>query len=158
MPFRSASFDLLTCTYAFANLRDSLSVLREFARVTRAGGRIALIDVIAPENPERREELNRLESQRGHLYTRLLPRWEFLALFAQSELRIVNTRSRRRLCHFREWVRLSPAAAHHPKQALRLRNLLIDTIEGDKARVHARRSRDDIVFYHTTAWFLLEHA
>ena len=157
LPYRSGSFHLLTCTYAFANFRAPLAVLREFARVTRRGGRIALIDVIAPEDAARRERLNCLESARGHLYTRLLTRSEFLGMFAQSGLQVVTARSRRRLCHFREWIRLSPAAVHHPVHARRLRRMLIDSIEGDKAGLHPRRAQGDIIFYHTTAWFLLCH-
>jgi hypothetical protein len=35
--------------------------------------------------------------------------------------------------------------------------MLIDSIEGDKAGLHPRRAQGDIVFYHTTAWFLLCH-
>src|SRR5438067_13632593 len=65
LPYRSRSFHLLTCSYAFANFPDPLAVLREYGRVIRRDGRIVVIDLIAPENGAQRRWLNRLEGARG---------------------------------------------------------------------------------------------
>jgi ubiquinone/menaquinone biosynthesis C-methylase UbiE len=50
LPFRRGLFDLTTCTYAFANLADPLRVVKELARVTSPGGRVAIADVV-PQKP-----------------------------------------------------------------------------------------------------------
>ncbi len=154
LPYRNQSFQLVTCAYSFANFPDPLRVLQEFARVTRRGGRIAVIDVVAPEDVSRRAYLNHLEALRGHIYTRFLSRAEFVNLFRRARLRLESSRLQRRRRHFRDWLRLSPGAAN-PQRAHRLWQMLVDSIEGNKAGLNPRRVQGDIVFYHTTAWFLL---
>jgi ubiquinone/menaquinone biosynthesis C-methylase UbiE len=155
LPFPSCSFHLVTCSYAFANFRNPLAVLREYARVIRPGGRIAIIEVVAPENRGQRLRLNRLESQRGAFHTRVRSRSEFLKLFTQAGLGIIEVRERRRRCRFRDWLRLSPAALDSPQRARQLRGMLIDSIDGDKAGLDPHRAGGDIIFYHRTVWFLL---
>ena len=55
LPFRSDSFDLILCTQAFYLMADFRNVLAEFARVTRAGGRIILTTIgIWPHPPSDR--------------------------------------------------------------------------------------------------------
>lgn len=154
LPYRSRSFQLLTCSYSFANFPDPLGVLREFVRVTRRGGQIAIIDVIAPEDPARCAYLNRLESLRSHFYTRILKHSKFLALFRRARLGLISSRVQRRRRAFRDWLRFSPAAAN-PQRARLLRRILLNSIEGDKAGLRPRRSGNDIFFYPTTAWFML---
>lgn len=154
LPCRSRCFDLVTCTYSFANFRDPLGVLREFARVSTAGGRMVVADVLAPEDPAQCEYLNRLEALRGHFYTRVLTQREFLELFREARLEPETSRIQSRRRSFREWLRLSPAAAQ-PERARRLRRLLLESIDGDQAGLHPRRIASGIVFHHTTGWFLL---
>jgi SAM-dependent methyltransferase len=45
LPFASGTFDLVLCTQAFYLLEDFRKALSEFARVTRAGGRIVLTTI-----------------------------------------------------------------------------------------------------------------
>jgi demethylmenaquinone methyltransferase/2-methoxy-6-polyprenyl-1,4-benzoquinol methylase len=50
LPFRSASFDGITCGYALRNFTDLAGTFDEMARVTRQGGRISLLEVAEPES------------------------------------------------------------------------------------------------------------
>jgi demethylmenaquinone methyltransferase / 2-methoxy-6-polyprenyl-1,4-benzoquinol methylase len=50
MPFRSASFDGVTCGYALRNFTDLAATFEEMARVTRPGGRISLLEVAEPRS------------------------------------------------------------------------------------------------------------
>jgi len=50
LPFRSASFDGVTCGYALRNFTDLAGTFDEMARVTRAGGRLSLLEVAEPES------------------------------------------------------------------------------------------------------------
>lgn len=50
LPFRSASFDGVTCGYALRNFTDLAGTFDEMARVTRAGGRVSLLEVAEPRS------------------------------------------------------------------------------------------------------------
>jgi ubiquinone/menaquinone biosynthesis C-methylase UbiE len=154
LPYRARSFDLVMCSYAFANFSNPLEALSEFARVTKARGRIAITEILAPEEPERRVYLNRIEELRGGLPAKILGIDDFVALFRKAGLKLVSVNHRRRRRTGREWLRQSPAAANR-KQAHRLWRMLAESISGDLAGLHPRRQGDDIIFYHATACFLL---
>ena len=51
LPFPDSSVDGVTCCFALRNLLDLPTFFGEIARVTRKGGRIALLDVGVPTNP-----------------------------------------------------------------------------------------------------------
>lgn len=51
LPIASESVDGVTCGFALRNLVDLKVFFHEIARVTRSGGRIALLDVSTPTNP-----------------------------------------------------------------------------------------------------------
>ncbi|PYV06276.1 MAG: hypothetical protein DMG26_03570 [Acidobacteria bacterium] len=158
LPYRSRSFHLATCAYAFANFPDPLKVLQELARVTRRDGRIAIVDLVAPEDPAQRGFLCRLETLRGHLPARILSRSEFDALFRRAGLLLESCRFARRRRRFRDWLRLSPAAIRDPRRAHRLRRMLLDSLDGHRGGLAPRRLDGDIVFHHTTGWFMLRAA
>ncbi len=154
LPYRAGSFDLVTCTYSFANFPAPLQVLEEFRRVTRRGGRIAVVDLLAPEDSAQCSYLNRLEVLRGRLYTRILRRSEFLDYFRQAGLRLESLLVRKRRRNLHDWLRQSPAAAN-PHRARQLRRLILESINGDKAGLCPRKLQRDVVFHHATGWFLL---
>ncbi|MDQ4148869.1 MAG: ubiquinone/menaquinone biosynthesis methyltransferase [Actinomycetota bacterium] len=49
LPFRDGSADGITCGFALRNVVDLEHLFGEFARVTRSGGRIALLEVAEPK-------------------------------------------------------------------------------------------------------------
>jgi demethylmenaquinone methyltransferase / 2-methoxy-6-polyprenyl-1,4-benzoquinol methylase len=51
LPVRAGAVDGVTCGFALRNLVDLGAFFDELARVVRAGGRIALLDVATPPNP-----------------------------------------------------------------------------------------------------------
>lgn len=50
MPFADASYDALTCAYGVRNFPDADQGLREFARVLKPGGRLAILEFSYPTN------------------------------------------------------------------------------------------------------------
>ena len=154
LPFRDASFDLVTCAYSFAVFRDLPLVLRECARVMKPAGRMGLIDVVAPEDPHKCACLNRLEAMRSDFHTRIPTYSECLQFFRNSGLTVVSSRSRRAPQKMTDWLRLSPVAADACR-ARELRQALLDSISGDQAGLHPRREGREVHFEYQTAWFLL---
>lgn len=51
LPFADASFDAVTMSFGLRNVADASAALREFARVTKPGGRFVLCEFSAPTNP-----------------------------------------------------------------------------------------------------------
>jgi len=51
LPFADASFDTVTATCVFCSVPDPIAGLREVARVTRANGRVLLLEHVRPRNP-----------------------------------------------------------------------------------------------------------
>jgi SAM-dependent methyltransferase len=155
LPFGDAAFDVLTCAYTLANIRELPRLLRECARVLTPSGRMAFMDVIAPEDPAKCEYLNRLESMRGDCFTRIRRASELLEAFQEAGLPLEDSHysagCRQRMG---DWLRLSPAAEDHARSRV-LQQMLLDSIEGDKAGLHPLRQSDDLEFHHQTAWFLL---
>ena len=154
LPFPNGGFDLLTCTYSFANLPEPQKALKEFCRVTRRGGRIVVAEVIAPENPIACEYVNRLESLRSRIYTRVLTRAQFLRLFQTAGLELEASHFQWRHVSFRSWLRLASTKSI-PGRVYRLRKTLLDMIQNNCSGLHARRIHGELSFSHQTAWFLL---
>ncbi|HEX2863528.1 MAG TPA: bifunctional demethylmenaquinone methyltransferase/2-methoxy-6-polyprenyl-1,4-benzoquinol methylase UbiE [Deinococcales bacterium] len=48
LPYPDASFDAVTCAFGFRNFADFEAGLREFARVLRPGGRVAILEFPPP--------------------------------------------------------------------------------------------------------------
>ncbi|GAA2694863.1 demethylmenaquinone methyltransferase [Actinoplanes palleronii] len=51
LPFPDATFDAVTISFALRNVVDTGAALREFARVTRPGGRLVVCEFSTPTNP-----------------------------------------------------------------------------------------------------------
>ncbi len=154
LPFQDESFHVVTCSYSFANFRKPVKTLQELARAVRCRGKIALIDVIAPEEPGKRAYLNRLESQRSHFYSRIPSYSQYLDFFQRAGVALQVCTFHRRRQRWREWLRLSPAVSSGA-QARKLRHMILDSAEGDLAGLHPRRQGRDVFISYQTAWFLL---
>jgi ubiquinone/menaquinone biosynthesis C-methylase UbiE len=152
LPYPDGTFDVVTCTYAFANFRHPVRILREFARVTRADGRIAIIDVVAPANPKRRSRMNQIEACRCHLDTHIATRAQFLKQFAAAGLVVVRSASRFGRQSVREWLEHSPARIKH---AARIRVRLPKFVAGAKAEPQFGQRTSGCFVSYTTQWFVL---
>jgi len=152
LPYAGGTFDVVTCAYAFANFRQPVKILREFARVTRPGGRIGIIDVVAPANPKRRLRLNQVEACRSHLHTQIPSCTQFLKLFEAAGLVVLRSARHRRRQSIREWLERSPARI---KQPARIREMLAKFVDGGKAESDSERTTSSYFVRFTTQWFVL---
>jgi ubiquinone/menaquinone biosynthesis C-methylase UbiE len=73
LPFERDSFDLTATHRTLHHVARPELVISELARVTRMGGRVLVIDQIAPVDPLTAIELDRFERARDASHTRLLP-------------------------------------------------------------------------------------
>jgi SAM-dependent methyltransferase len=67
-------------------------VVAELARVTRPGGRVLVVDQLAPDDPAEAAALHEFETVRDPSHTRLLTDTELKELFAANGLALVRER------------------------------------------------------------------
>jgi len=86
LAFPDASFDLVTSRYSAHHYPHPFVALREFARMLRPGGRLLLVDVVAPEEPAQDTFLNAIELLRdpSHVRDHTVGQWQ--AMLAQAGL------------------------------------------------------------------------
>jgi len=99
LPFRSGSIDLVASAQTLHHIYEPVPFLREMARVARSGGRVLVVDQVAPESLEQATVRNRLEVLRDptHATSRPASAFRIVMLAAGLEIvdeRIVDSRSR----------------------------------------------------------------
>src|SRR3989441_11634547 len=59
LPLPGDVFDLVACAFSFADFPAPVQAVAEMCRVTRRGGRVAVLEAVAPEDPAQSPELDR---------------------------------------------------------------------------------------------------
>jgi ubiquinone/menaquinone biosynthesis C-methylase UbiE len=145
LPFPDATFDVVVNRSALHHFPHPAVTLAEMTRVTRAAGRLVLVDVVASENSEESTLHNALEILRDPSHVRMLPQSELLAmvldlgLHVQSSLTWINRRE------FDEWLRITNA----PERMAPLHAVMRALAKaGIQAGVNLRLEDDMVVFEH----------
>jgi SAM-dependent methyltransferase len=112
LPFLDASFELVTVRIAPHHYADAARAVREMARVLVPGGRLVVIDNIAPEDPLLDEYTNRWEKARDPSHVREYTASEWRGFLAAAGLRVERMETERRPHPFADWVeRMQMSAA-----------------------------------------------
>ncbi len=90
LPFPTASFDLVGTLRTFHHLTHPERALAELVRVTKANGRLLVIDQLAPLDPMRALELDRFERVRDPSHARKLSDQDMRSLFDMNGLRLLR--------------------------------------------------------------------
>lgn len=92
LPFGIGEFDLVCERAVLHHVPRPELVVAEMARVTRRGGRLLVIDQLAPFDPLLAIELDRFERTRDPSHTRLLSDGDLRALFEANGLMLIRSR------------------------------------------------------------------
>ncbi len=143
LPLPDQVFDLVTCAFSFPDFPTPAKAIAEICRVTRPGGRIAVLEAVAPEDSAQSAALDRLERLRSNgVPTHLLSLPELLALFREAGLLLLDASVSERRRRLEDW--LGPAAVRGGAVTRRrLRRQLLESARGDAAglRLEQRRGR-----------------
>lgn len=104
LPFLDASFDLVTVRIAPHHYASLSAAVREMARVLRPGGRLVLVDNIAPEDATLDALGNRWEQERDPSHVRNYTVSEWRAHLADVGLTITDVEVMRKTYEFAPWV------------------------------------------------------
>jgi SAM-dependent methyltransferase/catechol 2,3-dioxygenase-like lactoylglutathione lyase family enzyme len=113
LPFLDGAFDLVTVRIAPHHYADPALAVREMARVLRPGGRLVVVDNIAPDDPALDATLDDWERRRDPSHFRSYTRAEWRAFLAAASLRLTHEETGRKLVTFAPWAErmgMSPEA------------------------------------------------
>lgn len=155
LPFADAAFDLGICGYSLHHFAQPMAGLRELARVLRAGGSVALVDIIVPDGAEP-AAANAIERARDSSHETTFTRAQLESLFAQCGLRIRKREIGERLRVFSDWMRVvgwAPGDSVY-QETLRLLELQLGR---DTSGFAPHRAPDgDVAFIQTSLFLIAE--
>ncbi|MEX2211685.1 MAG: methyltransferase domain-containing protein [Gaiellaceae bacterium] len=93
LPYDRGSFDCAVSVDKLHRVRRPELAVAELARVTRLGGRILVVDRIAPIDPLTAIEVDRAERERDPEHARLLPEADMRGLFDANGLVLLRSQS-----------------------------------------------------------------
>lgn len=92
LPFDDYSFDLAATIRTLHHVQRPERLIAELVRVTRMGGRLLVVDQIAPADPLSALAIDRFERTRDPGHTRLLPESDLRQLFEANGLVLLRDR------------------------------------------------------------------
>ncbi|WP_034089943.1 class I SAM-dependent methyltransferase [Streptacidiphilus albus] len=104
LPYLDGQFDLVVCRLALHRVADPATMVREMVRVTRQGGRIGLVDMIAEADRASAEEADRLERLRDPSHNRTLPLAEVQGLLVAAGAALASTALRDEDLDLEDWL------------------------------------------------------
>jgi SAM-dependent methyltransferase len=152
LTFDSGSFDLVTCRAAFDHFDDPEKALRAMKRVLSPEGRMVVYEFVAPAELQKAHFYHEIETARdpSHLWSSSIH--EFEELFWKCGLeergRVINLLKR----EFDVWMSGLDAEGETKEK---VRRLIEDSIQGDKAGLAPRLRGGKLTFTHScVAWLL----
>ena len=140
LPFLDDSFDVVVSRFAAHHFERPAVVVAEMVRCTRPGGHVALVDLVADEDPEVAAEQNRLERLRDPSHTRMLAAIEIQAMLAEAGLEAIDVATRPLERALLPWLEQAQTPAH---TAGELRAALDGDLEGGRATGFRPRTNED---------------
>lgn len=107
LPFLDASFELVTVRIAPHHYADAARAVAEMARVLSPGGRLVLVDNIAPEDPELDALVNHWEKWRDPSHVRSYTVSEWRAMVMSAGLTLTDVETGTKAHPFGPWVERS---------------------------------------------------
>jgi ubiquinone/menaquinone biosynthesis C-methylase UbiE len=117
LPFPDGSFDVGASLRTLHHVARPELVLAELVRVTRPGGRLLVIDQIAPVNPPAAADLNRFERARDPSTTRVLADVDLRGLFEANGLVIRRTQFEQERRNLDSYLDLAGCEGHEREHA-----------------------------------------
>jgi ubiquinone/menaquinone biosynthesis C-methylase UbiE len=140
LPFLDGSFDVVVSRFAAHHFERPEAVIAEMVRCTRPGGHVALVDLVAHEDPEVAEEQNRLERLRDPSHTRMLAAIEIQALLTEAGLEGIDVATRPLERPLLPWLEQAQTPA---QTAGEIRQALDADLAGGRATGFAPRTNED---------------
>ena len=113
LPFRDASFGVVTCRIAAHHFPAILPALREIARVLSPGGSFLLQDILGHDDRELADFILEVEKRRDPSHVRSLPQREWAAFLKAAGMTVIDEGMVSKVRKWEEWterMRMTPEA------------------------------------------------
>jgi 2-polyprenyl-3-methyl-5-hydroxy-6-metoxy-1,4-benzoquinol methylase len=121
LPFGGEEFDVVVSRLALHHMQNPGQVVREMARVCKAGGTVLVEDIYGSEHPERAAYQDRWEKLRDPSHVRTLPISELLKLLRASGLETDGVSTFADLCpEVERWLATTKASEADAAEVRRL--------------------------------------
>ena len=120
IPSDLGAFDLVASVRTLHHIRRPEVAVAELTRATRPGGRILVVDQLAPIDPLLALELDRFERARDPTHQRTLADADFRQLFEANSLRLTRFEVDTETRDLRRYLDLAGCEGDEREQALRL--------------------------------------
>ncbi|MGG0737625.1 class I SAM-dependent methyltransferase [Niallia taxi] len=104
LPFLDNTFDLVTCRIAAHHFPNAKEFIKEAHRVLKQGGRLLLVDNIAPVNPLLDNFINTLEQLRDNSHVRCYSQNEWQSWVDETGFVLVKSKVRKKQLEYQSWV------------------------------------------------------
>jgi ubiquinone/menaquinone biosynthesis C-methylase UbiE len=151
LAYANDAFDVVVTRFSLHHFADPRGPVQEMVRVCRRGGRVAVIDLVSPDDPAVAATYNHLERLRDPSHLRALTADELQRLMREMGLDLVHTGSREVEVHLDRWLDLTRAA---PAARQTIRTALTQDLEGIQTTGMRPYIRDQkLKFLH--AWLVV---
>lgn len=116
LPFLDHSFDVVICRIAAHHFPNPSMFLQEAARVLKNGGKLLLIDNIAPSEEKLDMYINTIEKLRDDSHVRCYQMKEWETWAKEAGLTIEKSRTRKKTFDFPTWVRRTTTSEEQIKK------------------------------------------
>ena len=113
LPWIDGQFDLVACRLTLHQVADPAAVVREMLRVTRPGGRVAVIDMTAPDDAVLAAEMNRIEKFRDPSHGRTLSERETHDLLTATGAAVVHCSRHDQPVDVEDWMERTATRQRH---------------------------------------------
>lgn len=143
LPFGDASFDVVSCRFAFHHFETPARAFAEMVRVCRPGGRIVLCDAVASDDAAKAAAFNRMERHRDPSTVAFRPLAFLRQLYADAGLAAPSLKTYQVPA---ERERLIAMSFPVDDDRERLRQMIDASVEGDTMGLGSRREGDTVRF------------
>lgn len=150
LEFAGNSFEATITRYSFHHFIDPERVLQEMVRVTKPGGRVIVIDILAPGDAELAAKHNLFQRLRDPSHTRSLRLYELSAWFEKHNLEILERHNEDGINDLEGWLNL-PSLTKSVKE--QIRQAVQDELSGGPPTgLRPFVDRDRIKFIEPMGW------
>ncbi len=147
LAFMDNSFDAVTCRVSVHHFANPQLAIGEMARVCKTGGRVMIMDVVSSEDKSKSDLHNQMGKLRDQSEVRQWQCSEIERMVKKAGLTVTKVESWSHVMAFDEWIRLGGA---DPETTKKIRQMMIDSMDGDKAGLSPEFRDGELVFTWTT--------